>query len=61
MSTVTSIPKHFKPSLSKYSSPFDKETLVDDDKELWLIRVPDNVGYSSKYTTERNKELKRKE
>jgi hypothetical protein len=51
MSTVTSIPKHFKPSLSKYSSPFDKETLVDDDKELWLIRVPDNVGYSSKYTT----------
>ncbi|KAG1052071.1 hypothetical protein G6F43_005764 [Rhizopus delemar] len=44
MSTVTSIPKHFKPSLSKYSSSFDKETLVDDDKELWLIRVPDNIS-----------------
>lgn len=49
MSLNNSIPKHFKPSLSKYSSSFDKETLVDDDKELWLIRVPDNVGYSPKY------------
>lgn len=38
-----SIPSGFKPALSKFDSVFDKEVLEDDDKELWLIRIPDNV------------------
>lgn len=39
-----SVPSGFKEALSKYPSPFDKEALLDDDKELWLIRIPDNVN-----------------
>ncbi|KAI8351804.1 DNA-directed RNA polymerase I, subunit RPA34.5 [Choanephora cucurbitarum] len=41
-----SVPKDFKPALSKFDSAFDKETLLDDDNELWLIRIPDNLSES---------------
>ncbi|KAI9280706.1 DNA-directed RNA polymerase I, subunit RPA34.5 [Sporodiniella umbellata] len=44
MSIVNKIPQHFTPCLSKYSSALDKESLLDDDKELWLIRIPDNFS-----------------
>ncbi|CEG84753.1 hypothetical protein RMATCC62417_18511 [Rhizopus microsporus] len=44
MTSISTIPRGFKPCLSKYSSPFDKEILQDDDKELWLIRIPDNIS-----------------
>lgn len=40
---LDSRPSGFKPALSSYPSVFDKEALLDDDKELWLIRIPDNV------------------
>ncbi|KAG2229113.1 hypothetical protein INT48_002929, partial [Thamnidium elegans] len=38
------VPTGFKATLSKYASPFDKEVVIDDDKELWLIRIPDNLS-----------------
>ncbi|CEJ00341.1 hypothetical protein RMCBS344292_14399 [Rhizopus microsporus] len=44
MTSISTIPRGFKQCLSKYSSPFDKEILQDDDKELWLIRIPDNIS-----------------
>jgi hypothetical protein len=34
----------FKIANSTHSSVFDYEQLVNDDKELWLIRVPQNVS-----------------
>ncbi|KAK4519965.1 uncharacterized protein ATC70_010209 [Mucor velutinosus] len=44
MSSSADIPSGFKPALSKFDSVFDKEVLDDDDKELWLIRIPDNLS-----------------
>ncbi|KAI8979461.1 DNA-directed RNA polymerase I, subunit RPA34.5 [Mycotypha africana] len=43
MIKICSLPEGFKEALSKFDSPFDKESVVDDDKELWLIRIPDNL------------------
>ncbi|KAI9251082.1 DNA-directed RNA polymerase I, subunit RPA34.5 [Helicostylum pulchrum] len=40
----STVPTGFKATLSKYASPFDKEVVIDDDKELWLIRIPDNLS-----------------
>jgi hypothetical protein len=37
------IPAGFKPLQSNKSATFDNEKILDDDKEIWLIRVPDNV------------------
>jgi hypothetical protein len=37
----------FKIANSTHASPFDYEQLADDDKELWLIRVPHNVSFSA--------------
>ncbi|CAO3687779.1 unnamed protein product [Umbelopsis ramanniana] len=36
----------FKIANSTHASPFDYEQLADDDKELWLIRVPHNITSS---------------
>ncbi|KAG2191409.1 hypothetical protein INT46_000229 [Mucor plumbeus] len=44
MSSLEDIPSGFKPALSKFDSVFDKEIIDDDDKELWLIRIPDNLS-----------------
>ncbi|KAI9474061.1 MAG: DNA-directed RNA polymerase I, subunit RPA34.5 [Benjaminiella poitrasii] len=43
MSSLSNTPEGFQPTLSKFDSPFDKEILLNDDKELWLIRIPDNM------------------
>ncbi|CAO3687783.1 unnamed protein product [Umbelopsis ramanniana] len=39
-------PDMFKIANSTHASPFDYEQLADDDKELWLIRVPHNITSS---------------
>ncbi|KAI8988892.1 DNA-directed RNA polymerase I, subunit RPA34.5 [Pilobolus umbonatus] len=41
---MSSVPEGFKHTVSKFSSAFDKEIIADDDKELWLIRVPANIS-----------------
>ncbi|KAF7723557.1 hypothetical protein EC973_001846 [Apophysomyces ossiformis] len=38
------IPEGFVLSSSKYASEFDAEALSSGDKELWLIRVPENIS-----------------
>ncbi|KAI7907623.1 uncharacterized protein BX663DRAFT_491493 [Cokeromyces recurvatus] len=43
MSSLLNTTDGFQPALSKFDSPYDKEILLDDDKELWLIRIPDNI------------------
>ncbi|KAI8365257.1 uncharacterized protein BYT42DRAFT_589354 [Radiomyces spectabilis] len=42
--TVIRVPSGFVSALSSHPSEFDYEKLLDDDKELWLIRIPDNVS-----------------
>ncbi|KAI7866044.1 hypothetical protein BDF14DRAFT_1882940 [Spinellus fusiger] len=37
------VPEGFMLATSKYISEFDSQTLEDDDKELWLVRVPENL------------------
>ncbi|KAI8888401.1 hypothetical protein K501DRAFT_282868 [Backusella circina FSU 941] len=43
MSVTNRIPAGFKPLHSNKTSHFDNEKVLDDDKEIWLIRVPDNI------------------
>ncbi|KAI8640995.1 DNA-directed RNA polymerase I, subunit RPA34.5 [Parasitella parasitica] len=63
MSSSTNIPSGFKPALSKFDSVFDREAINDDDKELWLIRIPDNLSEedlaSVKIKTPTNKSMKK--
>lgn len=40
-------PDMFRIANSTKSSPFDYEELASDDKELWLIRLPQNVSHNS--------------